>query len=168
MADNAAERARARLQSGGGAASAAATPYQIPIRTGSYSYERPVNRGQFDDDVNTAGPNVRQRVSNDTVARFNLTDEGVNAAFGTWYSFDDEQRGNLAKKMWFLGLVKDPNDFDSAYSVWKKAVEHAGRFALTGREIDPNDVLDMMGDAEGGAGGCVGVSVHDSVAMTGA
>lgn len=152
MADNAAERAHAKLRGGAGATAPQVSPYRIPIRTGRYTYYRPVNRGQFDGDTRTSGPDLRQKDDVDVTERFELTDEGVNSAFGTWYSFDDSQRAELAKKMWYLGLIKDPNDFDGAYSTWKKAVEHAARFALTGREIDPRDVLDMMGDAESGPG----------------
>lgn len=151
----AADRAKAALASGGGGAAmpSPATAYQIPIRTGSFGYDRGVNRGQFDGDIHTAGPGTKEHVSKTLTSRFDLTDEGVNAAFGTWYSFDDGQRAALSKKMWYLGLIKDPNDFDSAYDVWKKAVTHAGRFAMTGKEIDPQDVLDMMGDAANGPGG---------------
>lgn len=147
----AADRARAALSSGGGGSRAAATANQIPIRTGGFSYQRRENEGAFDGDIHTNAPRVLQEIDKDIVERFNLTDEGVNAAFGTWYSFDDEQRAALSKKMWFLGLIKDPNDFDGAYDVWKKAITHAGRFAMTGKEMDPNDVLDLMGDAESGA-----------------
>lgn len=150
----AAERAMQKLKGGAGPAptGASASAFQIPVKVGSYSYGRDTNRGQFDGDIHTTGPKVRQNVTNDQTSRFSLTDEGVNAAMGTWYSFDDKDRAALAKKMWFLGLVKDPNDFDGAYTVWKSAVEHAARFALTGREIDPRDVLNMMGDASGGVG----------------
>ena len=150
----AADKAKAALANGGGGtATPTASPYQIPIKTGSFGYQRDVNRGQFDDNIHTAGPNTKQHVSKDLVSRYDLTDEGVNAAFGTWYSFDDKHRAALSAKMWYLGLIKDPHDFDGAYNVWKTAVTHAGRFAMTGKEIDPRDVLDMMGDAANGPGG---------------
>lgn len=149
----AADRAKAALAGGGAAAmKPTATAYQIPIKSGSFGYDRQYNRGQFDGDIHTAGPGTKQHVSKDLVDRFDLTDEGVNAAFGTWYTFDDQKRADLSKKMWFLGLIKDPHDFDAAYNVWKTAVTHAGRFAMTGKEIDPQDVLDMMGDAANGPG----------------
>ena len=161
----AADRAKAALANGGGGATmkSPATAYQIPIRTGSFGYDRQYNRGQFDDNIHTAGPGTQQHVSKDLTSRFDLTDEGVNAAFGTWYSFDDQKRGDLTKKMWYLGLIKDPHDFDSAYNVWKTAVTHAGRFAMTGKEIDPQDVLDMMGDAANGPGGSGGTRIQGPV-----
>lgn len=149
----AADRARAQLASGGGGSTkVTVSPFQIPIKFGGYSYSRPINQGQFDGDLSTHS-RAKEEVYRDEVERFDLTDDGVNGAMGAWYSFSDEARAALSKKMWYLGLIKDPNDFDAAYNQWKTAVEHAGRFAMTGREIDPQDVLEMMGDAASGPGG---------------
>lgn len=148
----AADQARAKLAAGGGGqAKVTVSPFQIPIRVGGYSYSRPINQGQFDGDIHTHSK-VKEEAYRDKTERFDLTDDGVNAAMGTWYSFSDQDRADLSKRMWYLGLIKDPNDFDAAYNTWKTAVEHAGRFAMAGREIDPRDVLDMMGDAANGPG----------------
>lgn len=139
----AAQAALQAAQSGGGMAVQQLSPYQIPIRMGDYS--RPTNRGQFDDNIHTSGPHTSQ--SAPLYNRYSLNDDGINQAMGAWYSFDDGQRSRIMKKMWFLGLLKDPSDFDGAYRVWGAAVDHASRFAATGREIDPQDVLDIMGNA---------------------
>ena len=140
---------RAASTGGGGAAQAAVSPYRIPVKTGA-QYNHPSNRGQFDDDIHTVGKTVNEK--RDVTDYFDLTDEGVNAAIGSWYTFDDDERSALMKKMWFLGLIKDPSDFDGAYRAWQVAVGHAARFADTGKEIDPRDVLDMLGDSKAGAG----------------
>ncbi|HLN76527.1 MAG TPA: hypothetical protein VK204_05735, partial [Nocardioidaceae bacterium] len=79
--------------------------------------------------------------------RYALNDDGVNQAMGAWYAFDDAERSRIMKKMWFLGLLKDPSDFEGGYKVWSAAVDHASRFASMGREMDPRDVLDIMGNA---------------------
>jgi hypothetical protein len=147
---NAYEQAQARLRSGGGGP--IAQPVIVPINMGRPAYGRPVNRGEFDGDIHTTGPKV-MGPADGRIDRWDVnTDQGQQAALGAWYAFTDEHRSDLAKKMWFLGLVKDPNDFSAAYNVWKEAVAHASGFAAKGREIDPQDVLDMMGDAANGAG----------------
>jgi hypothetical protein len=134
---------------GGGAAQAAAvSPYRIPVKTGA-SYNLPSNRGKFDDDIHTVGKTVKEK--HDVTEYFTLSDEGVSAAIGAWYTFDDDERSALMKRMWYLGLIKDPSDFDAAYKTWQAAVGHAARFAQTGKEIDPRDVLDILGDAKSGA-----------------
>lgn len=138
----AAQAALQAAQAGGGAAQMA-TPYQIPIRMGDYS--RPTNRGQFDDNIHTSGPHTSQLAP--LISRFNLDDGGLQQAMGAWYAFDDAERSKIMKKMWFLGLLKDPSDFDGAYRVWGAAVDHASRFAAQGKEMDPRDVLDIMGNA---------------------
>lgn len=125
------------------------SPYRIPVRTGR-SYSTPSNRGQFDGDIRTSGKTVREE--QDIVDRFDLSDEGVDAAIGAWYGFEDEERQSLMKRMWYLGIIKDPHDFDGAYKAWQVAVGHAARFAQTGKEIDPRDVIEMLADGEGGAG----------------
>ena len=140
----AADKAKAALASSGGAATPTATQYQIPIYRGDHA-----TRTGAEQHATALGMGDGSTL----VDKFSLNDEGLNAAWGAWYTFADEDRAALSKKMWYLGLIKDPHDFDGAYNVWKTAVTHAGRFAMTGKEIDPRDVLDMMGDAANGPGG---------------
>lgn len=148
---------------GGGAAQTAVSPYRIPVRTGR-QYSIPSNRGQFDGDINTVGKTVRQ--PRDQSERFDLTDTGVQAAIGMWYGFDDDYRSSMMKRMWFLGLIKTPTDFDAATKVWQQAVGHAANFANQGREIDPQDVLEMMADGSQGANGGPGSSGYRQQATT--
>ena len=150
---SAADKAKAALaaaKSGGGQPSSTdpRDTVTIPITWGTGSHTRPLNEGRFDDDIHTQAPgNLREKVN--THQTDYLTPE---AAMGAWYSFTDDQRSGLMKRMWFLGLTKSATDFDGAFSVWKNAVGHAANFALSGRQIDPKDVLEMMADGEQGAG----------------
>jgi hypothetical protein len=167
---SAADKAKAALaaaQSGGGQPSSAKGPQvTVPITWGAGSYLKPVNEGQFDGDIHTQAPgNVRDKTNLSKTDY--LTPE---AAAGAWYSFSDDQRSGLMKRMWFLGLTKSATDFDGAFSVWKNAVGHAANFALSGRQIDPKDVLEMMADGSEGADGKGKYrqqeSVHRSIDLT--
>ena len=150
------EKARQRMAaSKGGAAPSSASgqkmttsTFRIPVRNGGYLM--PVNQGQFDDDPRTT---VKTKQKVDRVDKFDLTDTGLEAAVGAWYAFGDDDRADLMKRMWFLGLTKSPTDFDAAFRVWSSAVQHSARFAANGREMDPRDVMEMMADGGASADG---------------
>lgn len=131
-----------------GGGTTAVSPYHIPITVPTGSYMKPVNQGEFDGDRRTLEPGgVKQKEDLSHSDYFDLSDNGVKGAIGAWYSFSDDHRSELMKKMWYLGLTKSPSDFDGAFAIWQKAVTHAANFAVQGREIDPQHVIDMMADA---------------------
>ncbi len=153
----AADRARdalAAARAGGGSTSkaSAASPYRIPVRSGGSTHtenRRTVGGRAFEG--GNAGLYSDDPSEIPEVGRFTLDDNGIQAAIGSWYAFDDDQRKSLMSKMWYLGLTDSSTDFDGAFKAWQAAVGHAARFAAAGREIDPRDVLDMLSDGQQGA-----------------
>lgn len=149
--DTAKQSALDQLNSAAAGGGLSVSPYHIPIRTGGASETQGhrmvggggnpdlggANSGQYSGDTNQT-PEVNH---------YDLSDNGVKAAIGAWYSFSDDYRSSIMKKMWYLGLTKSPSDFDGAFAIWNKAVTHAANFAVQGREIDPQNVIDMMADA---------------------
>lgn len=162
-----AKAALAAAAAGGGGLSAVSQGPLIPVRGNLGSYLKPVNRGQFDGDIHTTGPTVKERTP-----LTSHNDLNPDAAIGAWYSFTDEDRSSLMKRMWFLGLTKSPTDFDSAFAVWKAAVAHAAGFAAAGKKVDPRDVIEMLADGKDGANGPNGngyrqqQTVHRSIDLT--
>jgi hypothetical protein len=138
-----------QLIAAGSGASSGST-FHIPIRTGDASATQGHRMvGGKGEDLGGANAGQYSGETNQTpqVDKYPTTNEGVKAAIGAWYSFDDQHRSDLMKQMWYLGLTRSPSDFDGAFAIWNKAVTHAANFAMQGREIDPQHVIEMMADA---------------------
>jgi hypothetical protein len=144
------------------------SPYQIPIWFGNYvsAGPGPGHTNQFHGGDNPDGPNAPKFHTGQNVHNYDLTDTGINAAVAAWYQFDDEHRKALMNRMWYLGLIKSPTDFDGAYQMWGNAVQHAARFANAGKPIDPKDMLEMLADGKQGAGPKQQQTVSRSIDLT--
>lgn len=70
-----------------------------------------------------------------------------NAIFG-WSEAD--QRA-FARRAWYLGGIKSPDDLQGAWDLWQQAVKIATGFSAAGNPMDPQDVLDLMLTGDPGA-----------------
>lgn len=68
----------------------------------------------------------------------------VPAATAAFWGWTDAEQKALAKKAWYLGLVSSPDDVEGAFTAWQWAVGRAGDYAMAGRDMDPQDVMELL------------------------
>jgi hypothetical protein len=67
-------------------------------------------------------------------------------AVADWYSWSPSERSAFGQKAYRLGLIKDPNDYGSVFSVWQSSVQEASNFySFGGKKITPWQALDVIG-----------------------
>ena len=129
----------ANAEKGGGASTTQAGVPLIPVKYPGHKY-------------NAAGAgsvNALEHGLADPAGRTALMDPDTasNAIFG-WSEAD--QRA-FAKRAWYLGGIKSPDDLQGAWGLWQQAVKIATGFSAAGNPMDPQDVLDLMLTGDPGA-----------------
>lgn len=69
----------------------------------------------------------------------------VDEATLMWYSWDEKDREELAQSLYDNKLIKDKNDFDSAFKWWSQAVKESANFHAVGKDVTPQAWLDQQG-----------------------
>jgi hypothetical protein len=69
----------------------------------------------------------------------------LDEAIGTWYTWTEGERQAFARQVYMQGMTTDPADYESAFSIWQKAVTEAARYRqFAKKNVTPQPALSIM------------------------
>lgn len=99
--------------------------------------------------------NTRDSSRDEVLAASGFTRRGIRElplqeAVADFYNWPDSERQAWGQRLYKLGVLKDPNDYQGMMSAWQDAVQQASNFyTVAGKRVTPWQVVDLM--AGGGA-----------------